>query len=115
MAEAEASMARLLPDGLATPGQRLWTVCDDGGQAVGRLWVHLQEHRGFIYDIEMRESVRGQGLGTQTLRAAAAHTSEVGLRLLALNVFGSNEPARRLYAREGYTETEVIWSARTDA
>lgn len=36
-----------------------------------------------------------------------------GWRRIALNVFGSNEPARRLYAREGYLESEIIWSAST--
>src|SRR5690606_25540597 len=91
LAEAEESMARLLPDGLDTPGQRLWTVQDRDAEAVGLLWVHLQEELAFIYDIEMRESVRGLGYGTQTLRAAAEHT------------------------REGFVGTEAIWSADASA
>lgn len=111
MAEAEASMDRLLPDGLDTPGNRLWTVCADDGAPIGILWVNMQEERAFIYDIEMREGARGRGFGTQTLRAAAAHTRDAGLPLLALNVFGSNDAARRLYSREGYYETEVNWAA----
>lgn len=111
LAEAEASTARTLPEGLATPGQRLWTVRDERERRVGLLWVHLQEQLAFIYDIEMDESVRGQGFGTQALRAAAAHTRDAGLPLLALNVFGSNERARNLYSREGFTETEIIWAA----
>lgn len=115
LAEAEESMARLLPDGLDTPGQRLWTVQDRDAEAVGLLWVHLQEELAFIYDIEMRESVRGLGYGTQTLRAAAEHTRDAGLAVLALNVFGSNDAARRLYTREGFVETEAIWSADASA
>ncbi|WP_309128690.1 GNAT family N-acetyltransferase [Microbacterium sp.] len=111
MAEAEASMARMLPEGLDTPGEKLWIVQDRDARPVGLLWVHFQTELAFIYDIEMRESVRGLGYGTQTLRAAAAHTRDAGLPLLALNVFGSNDAARRLYTREGFVETEAIWSA----
>lgn len=101
--------AELLPRGLATPGENLWTV-KDGSEAVGILWVHTDETRGFIYDIEMRETARGRGYGTQTLRAAAGFTRDAGLPMLALNVFGGNEGARRLYAREGFAVTETMWS-----
>lgn len=108
---AAAQMLELLPDGSHTAGHGIWTVRDDRGVRVGMLWVSLSEPAGFIYDISMDESKRGRGLGTQTLRAAAAETRRAGLASLRLNVFGSNEGARRLYAREGYREREVEWKA----
>ncbi|UNK72084.1 GNAT family N-acetyltransferase [Microbacterium sp. H1-D42] len=114
LAEAAAAMGRLLPDGLQTPDQRLWTVRDPEDETVGILWVHLQAERAFIYDIEMREEARGRGYGTQALRAAAAHAREAGRELIALNVFGQNEGARRLYTREGYVATEIIWTVTCD-
>ncbi|MFE6994754.1 GNAT family N-acetyltransferase [Microbacterium sp. NPDC057659] len=108
---AAEQMAEYLPDGPRTAGQRLWTVRDEAGEGAGILWVGFDDHAGFIYDISLDEDRRGQGMGTQTLRAAAAETASAGLAVLALNVFGSNEGARRLYAREGYRETEILWSA----
>ncbi|MFT4235392.1 MAG: GNAT family N-acetyltransferase [Microbacterium sp.] len=100
----------LLPQGLETPGQHLWNVVADG-ERVGMLWVALNEQRGFIYDIEMDAAHRGHGYGTQTLRAGAAKTRDAGLATLALNVWGSNDDARRLYTREGYIETDAMWMA----
>lgn len=107
---AAAQMAELLPFGPRTPDHRLWIVRDRDDRRAGILWVHLGDGEAFIYDIAMDADRRGQGLGTQTLRAAAAETARAGLEVLALNVFGSNDAARRLYAREGYCETEVLWS-----
>ena len=111
LAEAAAAMGALMPQGLQTPDQHLHTVRTPDGETVGVLWVHVQADRAFIYDIEMRDEVRGRGYGTQTLRAAAALAREAGRSRIALNVFGHNDGARRLYAREGYLETEVIWTA----
>jgi ribosomal protein S18 acetylase RimI-like enzyme len=107
---AAEQMVELLPDGLQTVGNRLWVVQDADGRRAGILWLHLRDDEAFIYDIAMDEDRRGQGLGTQALRAAAAETARAGLRVLALNVFGSNESARRLYIREGYRTTEILWS-----
>ncbi|MFE6733608.1 GNAT family N-acetyltransferase [Microbacterium sp. NPDC057650] len=107
---AAEQMVEYLPDGPRTAGQRLWTVRDEAGDRAGILWVGFDDHAGFIYDISLDEDRRGQGLGTQALRAAARETADAGLAVLALNVFGSNEGARRLYTREGYRETEVLWS-----
>lgn len=112
-AEASESHARLLPQGLATPGQCFWTILDQHDRPVGLLWIHLQEHQAYIYDIEMRPEARGRGFGTQTLRFAAAQAREAGVEVVALNVFAHNDDARRLYAREGFVETEVAWSAVT--
>lgn len=109
-ATVAAQMAEMLPDGIRTPTQRLWTVRDEAGERAGVLWVALRDGFGFINDIALDETRRGQGLGTQALRAAAAEIRAAGLGILALNVFGSNDAARRLYAREGFRETETLWS-----
>lgn len=107
---AAEQMLDLLPEGPRTRGHGMWVVRDHDGQRAGILWVHFGEAEAFIYDIAMDEGRRGHGLGTQTLRAAAVETVRAGADVLALNVFGSNEGARRLYAREGYRETESLWS-----
>lgn len=108
---AREQMSELMSQGLQTPGNHLFTVRDDDDRRVGILWLHFNDRRGFIYDIEIDVAERGRGYGTQTLRAAAAETRAAGPSILALNVFGSNDDARRLYAKEGYRETEILWSA----
>lgn len=110
-AEAEQSHVRLLPQGLQTPGQKFWTIRTPEDDEAGLLWLHLQDAQAYIYDIEMRPAVRGQGYGTQALRFAAEQAREAGIDVLALNVFGHNDDARRLYTREGFVETEIVWSA----
>ena len=108
---AAQQMAELLPDAQRTAGHLLCTVREEPtDEQIGILWVHLRETTAFIYDIEMDERMRGRGYGTQTLRAAASETRRAGLEVLCLNVFGSNDAARRLYAREGYTEVEAMWA-----
>ena len=110
-----AQMAELLPDGPHTAGQLLWTVRDEQDKRAGILWISLRDGFGFINDISVDESRRGLGIGTQVLRAAAAEMRAAGLDVLALNVFGSNDDARRLYAREGFSETETLWTAPIEA
>ncbi|WP_166983545.1 GNAT family N-acetyltransferase [Paramicrobacterium fandaimingii] len=108
--ESSQQMSALLPDGLGSAGQHLWTV-RHGDERVGILWLSHGDDRAFIYDIEMEPAFRGRGFGTQTLRLAAEKARAWGLPCVALNVFGNNEGAQRLYAREGYTATETQWSA----
>lgn len=108
--QADQQMTALLPDGLNTAGHRIWTIQHDGTR-VGTLWVFFDDARAFIYNIDMEKTARGQGYGTQALRAAAAETRAARLPTLALNVFGHNDGARRLYEREGFAVTEVLWSA----
>lgn len=103
-------MAGLLPNGLATPDQLLFNAVTDAGDVVGEVWVALQSERAFLYDIMVDPQRRGQGLGTQMLQAAAAVARDHGRTILALNVFGNNDGARRLYERVGFLTTETIRS-----
>src|SRR5690242_7932838 len=45
--------AELLPEGIQSPRQRLWSVIDEAGTVVGSLWVEVNEehHRAFIFYI----------------------------------------------------------------
>lgn len=113
-AEDAANRARqeskaLLPEGPATPGHQLRMICDAAGDHVGSLWLAGESDRSFIYNIEVAEDARGQGLGTQALRAAASLTRDAGLPVMELNVFAENTGAHRLYAREGFRETDTTY------
>ena len=99
----------LLPDGVDTSGQHLWTAYD--GQTrdqtvVGILWIAVEDRAAFIYDIEVREEQRRRGYGREVLDAGAVAAVELGARTLGLNVFGHNEGALALYERAGYDTTE---------
>jgi GNAT superfamily N-acetyltransferase len=50
---------------------------------------------------------RGQGIGTQLLRAAEHECLRRGARLLEINVDGEDTGARRFYERHGYTNREL--------
>jgi RimJ/RimL family protein N-acetyltransferase len=84
------------------------------GARVGRivLWLDAYEQPGsaWLFEIVLDEAVRGRGLGREALRLAEAEARSRGMTQIALNVFGGNAVARRLYASSGYTETSVHMS-----
>jgi ribosomal protein S18 acetylase RimI-like enzyme len=108
--KAEADFARLLPDGLATPGMHLWTAYADA-EPVGLMWLHVEEkpdgRHAFVYDIEVREQARRQGHGRAIMRAAERACRDMGVVIVKLNVFGPNTGARALYEQEGFEVTSV--------
>jgi GNAT superfamily N-acetyltransferase len=109
-ARAQAEFDQLLPDGLATAGQHLWSIRDSDGTHVGIMWVGPRpraEKALFIWDVAIEESERGRGLGQAALEALHAWAKEHGYERVGLHVFGANEVARRLYLRTGYVETDV--------
>lgn len=109
---AQADYESLLPQGLATPGQHFFTVHADGEpDAVGMLWFASRERRGknsaYIYDIQVREEMRGRGYGKATLEALERELAAMKIARVALWVMGWNTGARALYERQGYTVTGV--------
>jgi len=81
-------------DGLATLSKR-----------GSRLW--------FVDVVYVRPEARGRGLGTELLRAAAEHAGEDAV--LELDVLESNEGARRLYERLGFSTVERTLAAPASA
>ena len=113
--KADHDFPALLPDGLGTAGQDLYTVTDSG-EAVGILWVCEREMEGgrslFVYDVRIDESQRGKGYGRAAMELAAAEARRRGLPRVALNVFGGNQVARNLYRSLGYDEI-AVWMAKS--
>jgi ribosomal protein S18 acetylase RimI-like enzyme len=112
---SKADHERLLPDGVKTADQHLFTVRDaqSGGQ-VATLWLALRPKagriEGYIYDIEVREDCRGLGYGRATMLAGIEKARELGAETVGLHVFGHNGPARALYRSLGFVETNVSMS-----
>lgn len=61
--------------------------------------------RGFIDDLYVEPTARGQGTGAALLAAARAGAVDRGVRALHVEVGPENQTARRLYARAGYVES----------
>ena len=114
--EAEEKSAqeiqRLLPEGLATPGQHWLAIYDEElGRKVGLLWFAVKERRkpptAFIYDFVIDEAYRRRGYGRLALLALEDKAREMGIDQIALHVFGHNHAARALYESVGYQVTNL--------
>jgi RimJ/RimL family protein N-acetyltransferase len=103
----------LLPQGLASPGHRLYTIEVDD-EPVGRLWLStdpkLGPGVGFIYDLFVSEPFRRRGIATQAMRLLEQEALRLGLKSLSLHVFGYNSAARSLYEGLGYETTNINMS-----
>ena len=111
--QAERQVQQMLPDGLATENQFFFTVKDaDTLALVGILWFAIRKRGGkqqaFVFDIRIDEAFRRQGYGTATFMAMEEMVKEKGLDTITLHVFGHNHPARAMYHKLGYVETDVI-------
>jgi ribosomal protein S18 acetylase RimI-like enzyme len=112
---SEDSYHSLLPDGVATPDQYLFTIEDQAlGEKVGMLWFAVEERvgapRAFLYDIRIEEACRRRGYGTEALQALEAKVRELGLATIELHVFGHNDTAQAMYEKLGYQVTDLRMS-----
>jgi len=84
-------------------------VARDGrGHRAGFVWVQEVRHgftgeaRGYVLELYVSRSCRGQGLGRLLMERAEEWVRGRGLRHVALNVAAHNTPAVRLYETMGY-------------
>jgi ribosomal protein S18 acetylase RimI-like enzyme len=116
-ADATAQFPRLLPDGLATPGNWLLRVLDTHGEDVGALWLGPSTDRAgmvHVFDIEILPEHQGRGLGRAAMLAAEDLLREAGVSEVTLNVFGFNGRARRLYDSLGYQVVRTYMIKKLD-
>jgi ribosomal protein S18 acetylase RimI-like enzyme len=95
---------RLLPEGLATPGNHLWYAFD-GERRVGFLWVTVTRQTAFVHNVAVEEDVRRQGYGRAIMLAAERWCRANALTRIGLHVFAHNTGARALYEQLGFAET----------
>lgn len=112
------SYAELLPDGVATPDNYLYTILA-GETPVGELWFAVRQDGGhraaFIYDFAINEAHRRQGYAAQALTALEPIVRDLGLDRISLHVFGHNQPAISLYQKVGYLATNINMTKMLDA
>lgn len=95
------------------PGTRTIVAAAPDGTVLGYLIVRPEmEHfssqeRAYIERIAVAEVAEGMGVGRSLLDWAAAWARSQGYAAVALDVFASNDRARRFYHRNGYAEDFV--------
>ncbi len=114
---SKAEHDQLLPNGLHSPDQYLYSIYDpDTKTNVGILWwAHKRDgakQYAFIYNIEIKADQRGKGYGKQAMLALEEKVKAAGLDSIGLHVFGHNRIARSLYSEIGYEETNVLMSKK---
>lgn len=119
--------AKLLPDGLDTPGQFLWTafagpeetreVDPDGNEngdrtEVAMIWLGIELRsngwHAFGFDFSVKQSLQRRGYGRAVMAAAEQICRDRDVVSIGLNVFGSNPGARMLYEQEGFEVTATL-------
>jgi GNAT superfamily N-acetyltransferase len=113
-AQAETQMEQLFPGGQPSAEQVVF-VLEADGERVGELWLAEREDMSrrpclFVYDIRVDKAHHGRGYGKAAMLLAEDEARRRGLDRVALNVFGRNEVARRLYQSLGYEENAVAMS-----
>jgi ribosomal protein S18 acetylase RimI-like enzyme len=101
----------LLPEGVGTKDQYLYTL-EDNEELVGYFWFAVRERNGiksaFVYEIRILDQFQRRGYGMQTFRWMEEKARKMGISSISLHVFGHNHPARQMYQKLGYEETNVM-------
>lgn len=90
---------------------RVWLI-QQGKEAIGYIVLtfgYSLEYRGrdaFIDEFYIRESYRGQGIGTKTLQFVESICPSLEIQALHLEVEKENRAAKRLYSKASFKEHE---------
>ena len=112
--ESRKEFMQLLPDGLNTANQHLFSIKDDAGTNAGLLWFNVREPGGarsaFIYDVRIYDAFQRRGYATQAFQALETLARDMGITAISLHVFGHNSAARALYEKLGFEATNILMS-----
>jgi len=108
---ARKELAELLPLGLETPGNHLFTVVDSQAVAVGMLWFGVKKRFGadiaYVFNVSVRPERQREGHAARAFLALEEEVRRRGLSGIALHVFGHNNAARALYDKLGFRPTNI--------
>ena len=93
-----------------------WLVIEQGGAAIGRLYIEEWPSQFRLIDIALMPAARGRGAGAAILRDVMAQAAGAA-KALSIHV-EKNNPAMGLYRRLGFVTAEdkgvydlLVWSA----
>ena len=108
---ARKEFEHLLPEGVRSRNQYLWSIVGEPGDKLGVLWAQVKmdspRRTAFIYDFSIEPEYRGQGFGKQSLQALDEQLRSMGVESVALHVFAHNTIAFELYKKMGYQTTDL--------
>jgi ribosomal protein S18 acetylase RimI-like enzyme len=108
---SQMEFAELLPQGLATPDNFLFTITDLQATAVGVLWfavrTRFDARVANVFDITVWPERRREGHAFRAFVALEDQVRALGLSGIALHVFGHNKGAQALYAKLGFQPTNI--------
>jgi ribosomal protein S18 acetylase RimI-like enzyme len=111
LTKAQEEIRNLLPAGRETPNHFFFTiVVGPPDEKVGAVWLAIEPRGGFVYDLLVLEPYRRRGYAEEAMLLAERVAREKGALKISLHVFGSNQGARKLYTKLGYSETNVMMS-----
>ena len=103
--------AELLPQGLETNDNYLYTIIDSQSAAVGMLWfavkIKFNSRVAYVFDVSVKPERRREGHAQRAFVALEELVRGKGLSGIALHVFGHNAGAQALYAKLGYQATNI--------
>lgn len=82
-------------------------ICVICKMPAGNLYELAQEF-AYISDLVVRESQRGQGIGSQLMKRAEEYAIAHGATRLRIGVLAANEGAHALYRRLGFGEYGIL-------
>lgn len=111
--EAKREYDALLPQGVATPNQFLFTIQEEeSGTPVGMIWYALRQSGpkqiAFIYDVSIKPEHRRKGYAQAAFEAVEKLARAQGLSAIDLHVFGHNQAAIALYQKIGFQATNLL-------
>jgi ribosomal protein S18 acetylase RimI-like enzyme len=110
--ESRKEYMDLLPDGLHTAKQHLFSIRDAAGTRVGMIWFAERERgpdrTAFIYDVRIDPAFQRRGYATQAFHVLETLVHTMGMSAISLHVFGHNTAARALYEKLGFETTNVL-------
>ncbi|HKC18100.1 MAG TPA: GNAT family N-acetyltransferase [Candidatus Dormibacteraeota bacterium] len=110
--KSRAEHDKLLPQGLATPDNHLWSIVRPSDHAaVGILWVHMRRKpkpHAFVFNVEIFPDFRRRGYAEQAMRKLEEEARRMGAESIRLHVFGHNAAARPLYEKLGFEPTNIV-------
>jgi ribosomal protein S18 acetylase RimI-like enzyme len=87
-------------------------VLERNGAIVATVMAGHDGHRGMLYYVAVAPELRGQGLGSQAVRAAEAWLGGRGVWKVNLLVRPENEAVKGFYEALGYAVNPVLCMAR---
>jgi GNAT superfamily N-acetyltransferase len=109
----EERVARHLMMCAADDSHSVFVACISQEDVIGYIAIHwlpyllLTGPEGYVSELFIRESHRGQGVGSQLLKVAKTEADKLGCsRLMLINLRSRESYQRQFYAKQGWEERE---------